>query len=89
MGALNEVGVTQKGQFNKYGETYELGNELGGLVGFRAVEVNPAKSLKFNPDTRFFDMIDFSKRENYALINNDYGQWGTHSFKKWREGVEV
>ena len=47
MGALNEVNVTQKGKFNEYGETYELGNELGGLVGFRAVEVNPAKSLKF------------------------------------------
>jgi len=47
MGALKEVGVEQKGVFNKYGETYELGNELGGLVGFRAVEVNPAKSLKF------------------------------------------
>ena len=47
MGTLKEVGVTEKGVFNKYGETYELGNELGGLVGFRAVEVNPAKSLKF------------------------------------------
>ena len=47
MGALNEVNVTQKGKFNEYGETYELGNDLAGLVGFRAVEVNPAKSLKF------------------------------------------
>ncbi len=47
MGTLKEIGVDQKGVFNKYGETYELGNELGGLVGFRAVEVNPAKSLKF------------------------------------------
>ena len=36
MGALKEVGVDQKGVFNKYGETYELGNELGGLVGFRS-----------------------------------------------------
>ena len=44
---LTKLVWTQKGQFNKYGETYELGNELGGLVGFRAVEVNPAKSLKF------------------------------------------
>jgi len=47
MGVINEVGVTQKGKFNEYGDAYELGDEALGLVGFRAVAVNPAKSLKF------------------------------------------
>ena len=47
MGVVNEIGVTQKGRFSDYGESYELGDEALGLVGFRAIAVNPAKSLKF------------------------------------------
>jgi len=35
------------GEFDKYGESYELGDELLGFVGLRAVPVNPERTLKF------------------------------------------
>ena len=44
---LKEVDVIEKGKFDKYGQTYELGDELSGLVGFRAVQLNPERSLNF------------------------------------------
>ena len=44
---LKEVDVIEKGKFDKYGQTYELGEELSGLVGFRAVQLNPERSLNF------------------------------------------
>jgi hypothetical protein len=44
---LKEVDVIEKGRFDKYGQTYELGDELSGLVGFRAVQLNPERSLNF------------------------------------------
>ena len=44
---LNEIDVTEKGKFDKYGQTFELGDELAGFVGFRAVPLNPERSLNF------------------------------------------
>ncbi|BCV05204.1 MAG: hypothetical protein CM15mV100_360 [uncultured marine virus] len=44
---LKEVDVIEKGKFDKYGQTFELGDELAGFVGFRAVQLNPERSLNF------------------------------------------
>jgi len=41
------VGVVEKGKFNEYGETYELGDEALGFIGARAIPVNPQRTLKF------------------------------------------
>ena len=45
--AIKGVDVIQKGKFDKYGRQYELGDELLGIIGMRAVEVNPVNSMKF------------------------------------------
>ena len=45
--ALEGVDVIQKGKFDKYGRQYEFGDELLGIIGMRAVEVNPVNSMKF------------------------------------------
>ena len=47
MSISNEIDVLEKGKFDRYGQTYELGDELGGLFGFRAVNVNPERSFNF------------------------------------------
>ena len=39
-----------------------------------------AKSLIFNPDKKFKDMLNSSEEK--------YGQWKDHNFNIWREGVE-
>ena len=44
---LNEIDITEKGKFDKYGQVFELGDEMAGLVGFRAVPLNPERSLNF------------------------------------------
>jgi hypothetical protein len=45
--SIEPVSVIQTGKFDKYGETYEFGDEFAGLFGFRAVKVNPDRTLKF------------------------------------------
>lgn len=35
------------GRFDKRGKSYDLGDELQGMFGFRAVEVDPNKSIKY------------------------------------------
>ena len=45
--AIKPVDVLQKGKFDKYGQTYELGDELAGIAGFRAVKVNPERTFDF------------------------------------------
>jgi len=45
--SLEGVDVIQKGKFDKYGRQYEFGDELLGVIGMRAVEVNPVNSMKF------------------------------------------
>jgi len=45
--ALEPVDIIQKGKYDKYGRTYELGDELLGFAGMRAVKVDPLRSMKF------------------------------------------
>jgi hypothetical protein len=52
--SIKEVDVITKGRFDEYGQDYEFGPEFAGLFGFRAVELDPAKSLGF----KIFDYIN-------------------------------
>ena len=45
--SIESVDVLTKGKFDKYGQTFEVGDELAGLFGFRAVNVNPGRSINF------------------------------------------
>ena len=45
--SIKEVDVITKGRFNEYGQDYEFGDEFAGLFGFRAVELDPGKSIQF------------------------------------------
>jgi hypothetical protein len=45
--SIESVDVIQKGKFDKFGQAYEFGDEFGGLFGFRTVNVNPDRTLKF------------------------------------------
>jgi len=45
--AIKPVDVIVKGKFDKYNQTYELGDELAGLAGFRAIKVNPGRTFEF------------------------------------------
>ena len=44
---LGKVGKSITGETGKYGEEFELKNELPGLFGFRPVQSNPERSLQF------------------------------------------
>jgi hypothetical protein len=35
------------GKYDEYGQAYEFGDEFQGLFGFRAVEINPDRTMKF------------------------------------------
>jgi len=45
--AIEPVDVLQKGKFDKYGRTYELGDELAGFTGFRPVKLDVERGLDF------------------------------------------
>tara|TARA_A100001201_G_scaffold59728_1_gene57184 strand:+ start:10 stop:1914 length:1905 start_codon:yes stop_codon:yes gene_type:complete len=45
--SIEPVDVLQKGKYDKYGQTYELGPELAGFVGLRSVKVDPERALNF------------------------------------------
>ena len=45
--AIEPVDILTKGKFDKYGQTFELGDELLGFAGMRAVEVNPLRAMDF------------------------------------------
>jgi len=45
--AIEQVDFIQSGKFDKYGRQYEFGDELLGVIGMRAVEVDPVNSMKF------------------------------------------
>ena len=47
--AIKPVDVIQDipGEFDKYGQAYELGDELAGFFGLRAVNLNPERGLNF------------------------------------------
>ena len=44
---IEPVNVITKGKYDEYGQTYEFGDEAAGLFGFRAVQVNPGRTMKF------------------------------------------
>ena len=49
-GSLKSIQRISSAPFNiadKYGQTYDLGDEVAGIFGFRNIELDPAKSLKF------------------------------------------
>jgi hypothetical protein len=45
--SIESVDILQKGKFDKYGQTFEFGDEFAGLFGFRSVNVNPSRGLDF------------------------------------------
>jgi hypothetical protein len=45
--AFEPVDVLIKGKYDKYGQTYEFGDEFAGLFGYRAVAVNPGRTMKY------------------------------------------
>jgi len=45
--AFEPVDVLIKGKYDKYGQTYEFGDEFAGMFGYRAVAVNPGRTMKY------------------------------------------
>jgi len=45
--SIKSVDVLTKGKFDEYGQEYEFGDEFAGLFGFRAIALNPERSIKF------------------------------------------
>jgi len=45
--SIESVDVITRGKFDKYGQTFEFGDEFAGLFGFRAVNVNPGRAINF------------------------------------------
>ena len=45
--AIEPVDIIQKGKFDKYGQAYDLGPEVAGFVGLRAVPLNIPRALDF------------------------------------------
>ena len=45
--AIEPVDVLQKGKYDKYGQAFELGDELAGFTGFRPVKLNVERGLDF------------------------------------------
>ena len=45
--SLQEKRLFTKSKYDEYGQTYEFGDEFGGLFGFRAVAANPGRTMKY------------------------------------------
>jgi len=45
--AFKPVNFVVKGKYDEYGQEYEFGDEFAGLFGFRAVKLNPERTIKF------------------------------------------
>jgi hypothetical protein len=45
--SVEPIDVLQKGKYDKYGQTYELSDELLGFTGFRPVKLNVERGLDF------------------------------------------
>jgi len=45
--AFNRLGLTIKGETDDYGRSFELGDELAGLAGFRVIPVDTEKAINF------------------------------------------
>jgi hypothetical protein len=44
---IEPINVITKGKYDEYGQDYEFGDEAAGLFGFRAVQVNPGRTMKY------------------------------------------
>ena len=44
---IEPITVVTKGKYDEYGQTYEFGDEFAGLFGFRAVQANPGRTMKY------------------------------------------
>ena len=64
--SIESVDVITKGKFDKYGQTFEFGDEFAGLFGFRAVNVNPERAINFK-------IADYQKgvRESRQLFTRE------------------
>jgi len=45
--SIESVDVITEGKYDKYGQDFEFGNEFGGLFGFRAININPERTLRY------------------------------------------
>jgi len=45
--SIEPVDVITKGKYDEYGQEFEFGDELQGLFGFRAVRLDPDRTMKF------------------------------------------
>ena len=45
--SLQDKRLFTKSKYDKYGQTYEFGDEFSGLFGFRAVAANPGRTMKY------------------------------------------
>ena len=45
--SIKPVDVITKGKFDEYGQEFEFGDEFQGLFGFRAVRLDPDRTMKF------------------------------------------
>jgi hypothetical protein len=68
--------VDDLGRFDERGNEYEFGNEAAGIVGFRAVDVDPEKGLKYK-------IADYKKgsRNSKALFTSEVLKGGIISPK--------
>ena len=44
---MEPVTVKMGGKYDEYGQTYEFGDEALGLFGFRAVQINPGRTMRY------------------------------------------
>jgi len=45
--AFNRMGLAAREEVDEYGRSFELGDELAGIAGFRAIKLDPIRSMKF------------------------------------------
>ena len=64
--SIESVDVITKGKFDKYGQTFEFGDEFAGLFGFRSVNINPERAINFK-------IADYQKgvRESRQLFTRE------------------
>ena len=69
--------VDDKGRFDERGRDYEFGNELAGMIGARAIEVQPEKSITYK-------IADYAKgtRQSKSLFTSEVLKGGVVDPKK-------
>ena len=64
--AFKPINFVVKGKYDEYGQEYEFGDEFAGLFGFRAIKLNPERTIKFK-------VADYKKgvRDSGALFTRE------------------